>query len=107
MKKQEFWSIENVSSFRGYDVNNGEVDMSESEFQDHLDEVNGDVTIMGMTYGVGNVLSSVDPVAFRCAQGDYESQLQAELEEQLDREDSSEIEFVEGHECELDEEDEE
>lgn len=94
MNKQTFWSVDNVSSFRGYDVNNGEVDLSESEFQDHLDEIYGTVEIMGMTYGVGNVLSGVDPVAFRCAQGDYESQLQAELEEQLQNEDDSDIEFI-------------
>lgn len=104
MKKQEFWNIENVATFRGFDVTNGEVDLSESEFQDYLDEIYGTVEVMGMTYGAGNVLSGVDPVAFRCAQGDYENELQTELEEQLENEDSSNIEFVEGDEFEVDEE---
>lgn len=106
MTKQEFWNIENVSFFRGYDVRNGEIDLSQSEYEDILDEIYGTVEIMGMSYGTGATLSGIDPVAFRCSQGDYESQLQSELEEQLNREDSTDIEFIDGDEFELDEEDE-
>jgi flagellar assembly factor FliW len=36
----------------------------------------------------------VDPIAFRCGLGDYESEIQAELEEALENEDDSDIEFI-------------
>lgn len=89
----KFWNTSNVTKYKGYDVTNGEVDLSESEYEDVLDEIYGDVVILGMTYGTGAVLSGVDPVAFRCSQGDYESQLTAELEEQMANEDDSDVEF--------------
>jgi hypothetical protein len=95
LSKASFWNIDNVTKYKGYDVTNGEVDLSESEYEDVLDEIYEPVVICGMTYNVGSVLSSVDPVAFRCAQGDYESELQAELEAQLENEDYSDIEFEE------------
>lgn len=103
MKAQQFWTADNVKTFRGYDVTNGEVDLSDSEYEDILDELYGTVEICGMTYNVGSTLSGIDPVAFRCGKGDYESQLQSELEEQLSNEDDDDIEFIE----ELDEEEEE
>jgi hypothetical protein len=51
-------------------------------------------------------LQDADPTAFRCGKGDYESELQSELENQLSKEDSDDIEFIDGDEWELEEEDE-
>lgn len=107
MKTQEFWNIDNVSSFRNIDVRNGEVDMSEEEYADHLDECYGEVNVCGNYYGAGSLLKDADPVAFRCGKSDYESQIQSELEDQLSREDSSDIDFIEGDEFELSDDDEE
>ena len=91
--RAEAFTADNVTKFNGYDVENGEVCLSEREYSDHLDECYDTVMVCGMSYSAGRVLSEVDPVAFRCGKGDYESGIQAELEEQLDREDDSNIEF--------------
>lgn len=96
-------TIENVNKFRGFYVVNGQVDISNDEYIEMLDDVYGDVTIAGMTYSAGTALEAVDPIAFRCGLGDYESEIQAELEEALDNEDYSDIDWVE----EIEEDDEE
>lgn len=107
MNAQQFWNIDNVSSFRNIDVRNGEIDMSESEYVDHLNECYGDVYLCGGTYGAGDLLKDADPVAFRCGKSEHESQIQSELEDQLNREDSADIDFIDGEEWELSEDDEE
>lgn len=106
MKAAQFWNIENVSHFRGYDVRNGEIDLTNAEYEDILNDIYGDVEVCGNSYGAGSLLVDADPVAFRCGKGDYESELQSELEEQLAREDSDGIDFIDGDEFELDEEEE-
>ena len=88
-------NIQNVASFRGFTVTNGQVDISDSEYMEFLDEVYGDVTICSMTYSAGAALEACDPVAFRVGLGDYESEIQAELEEAIENEDDSEIEWAE------------
>jgi hypothetical protein len=107
MKREDFWNVNNVTSYKNVDVVNGQVDMSEGEYQDILDDIYGTVQIAGMSYSVGRALLEVDPVAFRCGLGDEESRLQAELEEQLEREDSDDIEFDEGDEFDLEDDEEE
>lgn len=107
MNAQQFWNIENVSTFRGFDIRDGEVSLSDSEYSDYLDEIYGDVEVCGMTYGAGRTLEGIDPTAFRCGKGDYESEIQSELEDQLSKEDSDNIEFIDGDEWELSDDDEE
>lgn len=107
MNAQQFWNIENVSTFRSFDIVNGEVSLSNSEYKDFLNEMYGSVTVCGQEFDQGDLLEDADPVAFRCGKSDYESQIQSELEEQLNREDSSDIEFIDGDEWELSEDDEE
>lgn len=107
MNAQQFWNIENVSTFRNFDIVDGEVSLSNSEYKDFLNEMYGSVTVCGQEFDQGDLLEDADPVAFRCGKSDYESQIQSELEEQLNREDSSDIEFIDGDEWELSEDDEE
>lgn len=107
MKAAQFWNIDNVKSFRGHDVENGEVTLSNSEYVDFLDEIYGDVQVCGMTFGSGSILESQDPTAFRCGKGDHESQIQTELEEQLENEDDSDIEFIDDELTDDEEEEEE
>lgn len=104
MNKQAFWAIENVSSFKGHDVVNGEVEISDEAYGDIIDETNAPVVVCGMSYCASRVLEELDPIAWRCGKGDEESRLQAELEDQLENEDSDDIEFIDGDEFELDEE---
>lgn len=107
MNAQQFWNINNVSSFRGFDVsNNGEVSLSDSEYKELLNEIYGSVTVCGQEFNQGDMLEDADPTAFRCGKSDYESQLDSELEDQLSREDSDGIEFINGDEYDLDEEEE-
>ena len=88
------FNINNVDTFRGFNVVNGQVDVSNDQYQEMLNAVYGDVTICGMTYGQGDALEALDPVAFRCGLGDYESEIQSELEEAIENEDDSEIEWL-------------
>lgn len=86
--------IENVASFRGFTVTRGQVNISNDEYRDMLDDAYGDVTICGMTYSAGRALEACDPVAFRIGMGDYESEIQSELEEAIENEDDSNIEWI-------------
>lgn len=88
-------NIQNVASFRGFTVTNGQVDISNSEYMEFLDDVYGEVTICGMNYSAGAALEACDPVAFRIGLGDYESQIQAELEQAIENEDYSDIDWIE------------
>lgn len=107
MKAAQFWNIDNVKSFRGHDVENGELSMYDSEYVDFLDEIYGDVEVCGQTFGSGSLLQDADPVAFRCGKSDRESSIQSELEEQLENEDDSDIEFIDDELTDDDEEEEE
>ena len=105
MKKAQFWSIENVRRFRGYDVNGSEVEMADSEYEEWLTDIYGQVQVCGQMFDAGSLFVDADPVAFRCGKGELEDRIQSELEEQLKNEDDDEIEFYDD-ECD-DEEDEE
>lgn len=87
-------NIQKVDTFRGFDVVNGQVDIPEAYYVEMLDDIYGDVEVCGMTYSAGRALKAIDPVAFRVGLGDYESQIQAELEEAIENEDDSEIEWL-------------
>ena len=90
------FKIENVTYFRGFDVRNGQIDITESEYEDFLNEIYDAVEICGMSYDSGRALRLLDPVAFRCGLGDYESEIQSELEEAINNEDDSDIEWEDG-----------
>lgn len=92
------FNINDVSSFRGFAVRNGQIKISESDYIDFLDECYEEVIICGMTFSQGGALKNLDPVAFRCGLGDYESEIQSELEEAIDNEDDSDIDWEEGKE---------
>lgn len=105
MKAAQFWNTDNVSTFKMYDVNrHGEVELSNEEWRDILNEMYGTVEVCGMTFGKGDLLEDADPTAFRCGKSDYENQLTSELESQLENEDDSDIEFIEDLDEEEDEE---
>lgn len=90
--------IENVKTFRGFTVNKGQVDISNDEYMEMLDDMYGEVTICGMTYSAGAALEACDPTAFRCGLGDYESEIQSELEEAIENEDDSSIDWIDEEE---------
>ena len=55
-----------------------EYEASEEEFNDFLDACYESVTIAGMKFYPSDVLKSCDPVAYRCAKSDYESNYDVE-----------------------------
>jgi hypothetical protein len=72
-----------------------EYEMTEQEYEDRLDEIYGEVEICGMTFNSGRALKELDPTAFRCGKGDYESTqdstwLCGECDSDYDNEDEAE-----------------
>ena len=45
--------------------------INESDYDDYIDEINGDVEILGMSYSASRVLQEIDPIAYRCGLSDY------------------------------------
>ena len=88
------FNINNVDTFRGFNVVKGQVDVGSDQYKELLNDVYGSLTICGMTYDQGDALEALDPVAFHCGLGDYESEIQAELEEAIENEDDSDIEWM-------------
>ena len=37
-----------------------------SQYDDYIDEMTGDVTILGMSYSASRVLKEMDPIAYSC-----------------------------------------
>lgn len=91
--REQAFIATNVNVFQGWDVVNGEVSLTDEQYVEILNDLYGDVDVCGMSYGSGSVLVDQDPTAFRCMKGDYEDYIQTDLEDQLDREDESNIEF--------------
>ena len=60
--------IENKQS----EINSFEYEVSESDFDSYLDD-EGSVVVCGMDFYPSDVLKSCDPIAYRCAKSDYES----------------------------------
>lgn len=50
-----------------------EYEVTESEFDELLDECYPEVEVCGLTFYPSDVLKSCDPIAYRCAKSDYES----------------------------------
>ena len=79
--------IENKQS----EIDNFEYEISESDFDSVLDDNEESVTIFGMTFYPSDILKNCDPIAYRCAKSDYESNIDlddvgeyCELKEELD-----------------------
>ena len=49
-----------------------------SRYDDMIDEIQGDVVILGMTYSASRVLKEVDPIAYNCGFSDFVSELEPE-----------------------------
>ena len=62
----------NISELKA-DIDSFEYSLTESEFDEHLDDCYDEVSICGMTYTASQVLKECDPIAYRCMKSDYES----------------------------------
>ena len=93
--------LENVATFRGMDVTNGEIDDYDA-YDKSLDS-EGTVTVAGMEFNPSRILEELDPVAYRCGYNDWVDSDQSDLEDAIENEDYSEIEWIEEPEDEDDE----
>lgn len=55
------------------EIDNFEYECSENEFDEFLDDCYGAYSLGGLTYYPSDILKSCDPIAYRCAKSDYES----------------------------------
>lgn len=69
-----------------------EYEVSESDFDEFLDEIESEVTVCGMTFYPSDILKSCDPIAYRCAKSEYESSYDLDdLDEYNDLKDELEL----------------
>lgn len=54
------------------EIDNFEYEISESDFDSYLDD-EGSVAVCGLDFYPSDILKSCDPIAYRCAKSDYES----------------------------------
>lgn len=77
------------------EIDSFEYEMSESEFDDYLDDCYPTVTVAGMVFCASDILKSCDPVVYRCIKSDCESDYELDdLDEYQDLKD--ELEALEG-----------
>ena len=55
------------------EIDSFEYSCSDDEYDEMLDDVYGDVEICGMNYSSSQALKELDPTAYNCGKGDYES----------------------------------
>jgi len=88
------FDLENIAFFRGYEVSGEGVELRDAEFIMILNELYGEVTVCGTSFGAGTLLVDADPVAFRCSKGDYANSETADLDAQLEARDDTSIDFI-------------
>lgn len=91
--RAEAFNVNNVTSFQGYDVENGCVTLTNDEYLAIINSEGDKVEVFGSTFRAGDVLLAMDETAFDHMKGEYEDVLQTELEDALFRERESNIEF--------------
>lgn len=87
------YDIDNVKTFRGIDVTNGQID-DEAAYNDCLDS-EGTVVVRGLEFYPSEIISELDPIAYRCGYNDWIDSIQADLEDAIEAEDCSAIEWIE------------
>lgn len=57
-----------------HDIYHFEYECSESDFDDYLDSIYPEINIGSLTFYPSQVMKDCDPIAYRCAKSDYESE---------------------------------
>ena len=77
-----------------YEVDNFEYSISESEYNEFLDERYDEVNLCGLTYSASYALKKLDTVAYHCSKSNYESNFDLDdCKEYTDKRD--ELKFLE------------
>ena len=66
-------SLNKEIKIKQHEIDSFEYEVSESDFDEFLDDVEESVTIYGITFYPSDILKNCDPIAYRCAKSDYES----------------------------------
>lgn len=73
-----------------HEIDSFEYEISESDFDSYLDD-EGSVVVCGMEFYPSNILKSCDPITYRCAKSEYESNIDLDdVEEYCDLKDELE-----------------
>ena len=60
------------------DNNELEIEISENDYEEFLNEIYPEVTIGELIFYPGQIIRKLDPVVFRCGKNDYEDSLSRE-----------------------------
>lgn len=93
MNPMTLYTLENVATFRGMDVSNGEIDDYDA-YDEALDSY-GTVSVLGLEFDPSRIIKELDPTAYRCGYNDWKDSDQRDLEDAIENEDYSEIEWIE------------
>lgn len=74
--------------------------MDDDYYDEMLDECYEETEIAGYTYQTSYALKELDPVAYRCGKNDYFSSLSSDIDWELDRMDSEDVQDFYGFEVE-------
>lgn len=91
--REEAFNVNNVTTFQGYDVENGVVTLTNDEYLSILNSEWDEVEVCGSTFRAGDVLLAMDETAFDQRKSEYEDHLQSELENTLSMERETDICF--------------
>ena len=73
MLESKIASIKAEIETKQSEINSFEYEISESDFDEVLDEIEQPVNVCGMEFYPSDILKNCDPVGYRCAKADYES----------------------------------
>lgn len=110
-KRAELLEVKQAIYAKQAEIRNFSYESTDDEYDSHLDEVYGDIAVVGGTYSASYALKELDPIAYRCGKLDFDSnkdlddveeyqELTKELEELEDRESDLESEIEELEESE-------
>ena len=60
------------------DNNELEIEISENDYEEFLNEIYPEITIGELIFYPGQIIRKLDPVAFQCGKNDYEDSLNRE-----------------------------
>ena len=75
MLESKIEAIQGEIEAKQSEIDNFEYEISESDFDSYLDD-EGSVNVCGMEFCPSDILKSCDPIAYRCAKSDYESNIE-------------------------------
>ena len=75
---------------------------NEEEYDNYLDDCQGDINIGSLTYSASQVLKAVDEIAYNCGHSEYNDNLISDIEDELEdlREELNELDIVEAEQVE-------